>query len=55
MKFGWIEEEKDKVIYMFLLKMSYLYLEYRIEMYMIKVKMFRSKDWKFNWKNIRGI
>lgn len=35
--------------------MSYLYSGHRTEMNMIKVKMSRSKDWKLNRENIRGI
>lgn len=36
-------------------KMSYLYSGHRNVMNMIKVKMSRSKDWKLNQENIRGI
>lgn len=35
--------------------MSYLYSEHRTEMNMIKVKMSRIEDWKFNWENTEGI
>lgn len=35
--------------------MSYLYSEHRTEMNMIKVKMSRHEDWKFNGENTKGI
>lgn len=35
--------------------MSYLYSEHRNEMNMIKVKMSKSEDWKFNRENTKGI
>lgn len=49
------KKKKIELLICLCCKMSYLYSEHRTEMGMIKAKMSRSEDWKFNQENTRGI